>query len=173
MSNGIEMKRLADVESVETVSDEASVLIVQDGEVKQTAKSNVGGGLPEGGASVFRIGFTVESQIHSGTDLVCNEVVCDKTAEEFSTAFQTGANMSAVLTTQDGDAYLLSFVCIAADGMMQFSAVIAGLEFPEGEDTPTGYGSPLRMVVAGVVPSKPEIAFARIITLKRDVQELD
>lgn len=51
MSNEIEMKRLADVESVETVSDEASVLIIQDGEVKQTAKSNVGGGLPEGGAS--------------------------------------------------------------------------------------------------------------------------
>ena len=44
MSNEIEMKRLADVEAVETVSDEASVLIVQDGEVKQTAKSNVGGG---------------------------------------------------------------------------------------------------------------------------------
>lgn len=56
-----EMKRLVDVETVETVSDEASVLIVQDGEVKQTAKTNVGGG---GGGVSAPICFYVSGHLY-------------------------------------------------------------------------------------------------------------
>ena len=42
MSN-YEFTRLADVETVETVSDTANVLVEEDGEIKKVAKSQVGG----------------------------------------------------------------------------------------------------------------------------------
>lgn len=82
MSNEIEMKRLSDVEAVETVSDEASVLIVQDGEVKQTAKSNVGGG---GGVVWITNASPTVRKWNPST-----ESYEEMSEQEFKTAFQTG-----------------------------------------------------------------------------------
>ena len=44
-------KRLADVDVVEAVEDSAHVLVEVDGEIKKTAKSNVGGGSGGGGVT--------------------------------------------------------------------------------------------------------------------------
>ena len=42
-NNALEFKKLSEVETAETVNEVDTVLIVQNGEIKQTPKNNVGG----------------------------------------------------------------------------------------------------------------------------------
>lgn len=52
-NNALEFKKLSDVETAETVNEEDTVLIVQNGEIKQAPKNNVGGGASSGGVDEY------------------------------------------------------------------------------------------------------------------------
>ena len=62
MAGAYEFVRLADVEIAQEVQDTDTVLIIQGGTVKKTAKSNVGGG----SAAVYFV--TSDNHFRTGTD---------------------------------------------------------------------------------------------------------
>jgi hypothetical protein len=66
-------KRLADVDVVEAVEDSAHVLVEVDGEIKKTAKSNVGGG-SGGGAGKNPYILVTEEDPDSGDFVIHKEV---------------------------------------------------------------------------------------------------
>ena len=52
-NNALEFKKLSEVETAETVNEVDTVLIVQNGEIKQTPKNNLGGAGGSGGADEY------------------------------------------------------------------------------------------------------------------------
>ena len=62
MAGAYEFARLADVETAQEVQDTDTVLIIQGGAIKKTAKSNVGGG----SAAVYFV--TSDNYFRTGTD---------------------------------------------------------------------------------------------------------
>lgn len=90
----IEYKPLANVPTAETLGDTDTVLVVSAGEVKKTAKSNVGGG-GSGGGLIVECDFEQKSQYEVGytTDLDADDIV---------EAYKSGASVVFHFETSGG-----------------------------------------------------------------------
>ena len=102
----VEFKKLSELEQVETASDNATVLIEEDGEVKRVLKNKVGGGgLTK--TLVFKneyydAALSPDWELPDGS--FSNEYECNMTFSEIYNNIRNGEVLSAVvLAVLDGD----------------------------------------------------------------------
>ena len=93
-----EFKKLSEVELIEEVSDGATVLVEDGGEIKRVPKSAVGGAM------------TVVVETVDGENYVCNDVTFDQMKEQIVFGVPTYAICK---TIEEGSVYIFPFVNMA------------------------------------------------------------
>ncbi len=137
-----EFARLADVETLSSPQDNANVLIVENGEVRQVPKNEIGG-------AGFVVNANVESFSFQGEE---REFTTDKTYEEVLAAIQANKNVSMKMQCGQVVFYFPLSSYSIADQVICFGGAVA-FEIPGSNAFMTAYmAQDGRKNVWGVAP---------------------